>query len=216
MITVLIVDDHPIYRDGLLAVLEPRNDIRVVGQAEDGETAIALGDELRPDVILMDLAMPGLGGVAATRTITERHPNTAVLILTMSEASDSIWAAMRAGARGYLVKGSTGPEITNAIHAAHQGSLVFGPAIAETLHRIFDSSPGAPSPFPDLTDREVEVLRLIAARRTNAEIADRLYLSDKTVRNHVSNIFTKLQVRSRREAIERATTAGLNENSPHQ
>ena len=211
MITVLIVDDHPMYRAGLVAALGPRDDIDIVAEAGDGETAITLCDELRPDVILMDLTMPGIGGVTATRAISERHPATSVLVLTMSEATDSIWAAMRAGARGYLVKGSAGADIAHAIETAHHGSMVFGPAIADQMQRIFQSTPGAPTPFPELTDRENEVLRLVAARNNNAEIADLLFVSHKTVRNHVSNIFTKLQVHSRMDAIQRAKDAGLGQ-----
>ncbi len=213
MIKLLIVDDHPMYRAGLVAALGPLEHIDIVAEAADGETAITLSDELRPDVILMDLTMPGIGGVAATRAITERYPETAVLVLTMSEATDSIWAAMRAGAKGYLVKGSAKADITHAIDVARHGGMVFGPAVADQMQRFFQNAADKPSPFPELTDRELEVLKLIAAGDNNSEIAARLYVSNKTVRNHISNIFTKLQVHSRTEARQRARDAGINDGS---
>ena len=213
MIKLLIVDDHPMYRAGLVAALGPLDDIDIVAEAADGETAITLSDELRPDVILMDLTMPGIGGVAATRAISERYPETAVLVLTMSEATDSVWAAMRAGARGYLVKGSAKADITHAIDVARRGGMVFGPAIADQMQRFFQNAADKPRPFPELTDRETEILKLIAAGDNNSEIAALLYVSNKTVRNHISNIFTKLQVHNRAEARQRARDAGINDGS---
>lgn len=207
MTKVLIVDDHPMYRAGLVAALDPLDDIEIVAEAEDGETAISCCDALQPDVVLMDLAMPGIGGVAATKIITAKHPDIAVLVLTMSEATDSVWAAMRAGAKGYLVKGAGRADIKHAIDVARHGGMVFGPAIAAQLQHYFQGTSDTPSPFPELTDREIEVLKLVAKGRDNNEISQQLYLSSKTVRNHVTNILTKLQVHSRTEAKQRARQA---------
>lgn len=216
-IRVLIADDHPFFRDGLRVLFEATPDTELVGEATDGDEAVALAAELAPDVILMDLRMPGTGGIEATRKILEKAPETGILVVTMVEDDDSVFAAMRAGARGYLLKGADKEEMLLAIRAVARGEAVFGPGIARRLIQYF--SPPAPAParaprtiFPELTDREREILDLIAAGRNNAQIADELFLSLKTVRNYVSNIFTKLQVADRAQAIIRAREAGLGQN----
>jgi DNA-binding NarL/FixJ family response regulator len=211
VIRVLVADDHPVFRRGLAGVLADADDVAVVGEAEDGAAAVTLAQEVSPDVVLMDLNMAGTGGVEATRLILERTPRTAVLVLTMYEDRDSISAALRAGARGYLVKGASGERILRAVRAVADGEAVFGEGIAaEVLGRLVDDPRAARGgPFPTLTDRELEVLDLIAAGRSNTEIARTLVVSDKTVRNHVSNIFAKLGVPDRAQAIVRARQAGL-------
>ena len=211
MIRVLIADDHPVFRRGLSGVLEEADDIDVVGEAADGEQAVALVRELGVDVVLMDLNMAGTGGVEATRRIVEGAPEVAVLVLTMYDDHDSVSAALRAGARGYLVKGAVGERIVGAVRAVAGGEVVFGAGIAsDVLGQLADKSRGArQGPFPTLTERELEVLQLIATGRSNTEIARALVVSDKTVRNHVSNIFAKLGVPDRAQAIVRARQAGL-------
>lgn len=213
-IRVLIADDHPFFRDGLRVLLEATPDTELVGEATEGDEAVALATELKPDVILMDLRMPGTGGIEATRKILEKAPETGILVVTMVEDDDSVFAAMRAGARGYLLKGADKEEMLLAIRTVARGEAVFGPGIARRLIQYF--SPPAPAPartsrtiFPELTDREREILDLLAAGRNNGEIAGELFLSLKTVRNYVSNIFTKLQVADRAQAIVRAREAGL-------
>jgi DNA-binding NarL/FixJ family response regulator len=212
VLRVLIADDHPFFRDGLRVLLQATPDTELVGEAQSGEEAIALAAELKPGVILMDLRMPGTGGIEATREILSRSPDTGILVVTMVEDDDSVFAAMRAGARGYLLKGADRDEMLAAIRAVGHGEAVFGPGIARRLIRYFDT-PRAPQAsreaFPELTDREREILDLVAAGRNNHEIAEGLYLSLKTVRNYVSNIFTKLQVADRAQAIVRAREAGL-------
>jgi DNA-binding NarL/FixJ family response regulator len=212
VLRVLIADDHPFFRDGLRVLLQATLDTELVGEAQSGEEAITLAAELKPGVILMDLRMPGTGGIEATREILSRSPDTGILVVTMVEDDDSVFAAMRAGARGYLLKGADRDEMLAAIRAVGHGEAVFGPGIARRLIRYFDT-PRAPQAsreaFPELTDREREILDLVAAGRNNHEIAEGLYLSLKTVRNYVSNIFTKLQVADRAQAIVRAREAGL-------
>ena len=209
-IRVLIADDHPLYRKGLRGLLESVAGIEVVGEATDGEEAIALTEHLQPDVILMDINMPGVNGIEATRRILHMSPTIGVLVLTMYEDDDSIFAAMRAGARGYLLKGVDQVEVLRAIRAVSNGEAIFSPSIASRLIQYFSTLEKTVSPvFPELTDREREVLALIAQGHTNAAIAEKLVLSPKTVRNHVSTIFSKLQVASRAEAIIRARDAGL-------
>ena len=210
-VRVLIADDHPHFRDGLRALLLSAPDLEVVGEAGDGEEAISLAVELQPDVILMDLNMPGVGGIEATRRILHTSPHIAILVVTMFEDDDSVFAALQAGARGYLLKGALKAEILRSIRAVSCGEAIFGPSIAKRLMQYFASPrPSAPhDALPELTDREREILTLIAQHETNPEIARRLYLSPKTVRNHVSNIFTKLQVADRAQAIIRAREAGL-------
>ena len=215
-IRVLIADDHPFFRDGLRVLLEATPDTELVGEATDGNEVLALAKESKPDVILMDLRMPALGGIAATRKILEKAPETNILVVTMVEDDDSVFAAMRAGARGYLLKGADKDEMLLAIRAVARGEAVFGPGIARRLIRYFSSPTPASSRtprsiFPELTNREREILHLIAAGKNNQQIAKSLFLSLKTVRNYVSNIFTKLQVADRAQAIVRAREAGLGQ-----
>ena len=209
---VIVVDDHPLYREGLATAMSAMDGVEVVGQAGDGEQAVALTAELVPDVVIMDLHMPGLNGIDATRRITAGQPSVAVLVLTMLEGDDSVFAAVRAGARGYLLKGADRAEIARALEAVGHGEVVFSSGIASRVLSFFAAGPGpsAPlDPFPSLTDREREILDLVARGLTNAEIARRLFVSDKTVRNHVSNVFAKLHVGGRAEAVARARDAGL-------
>lgn len=213
-VRVLIADDHPFFRDGLRVLLEATADTELVGEATDGDEAIALAHTLRPDVILMDLRMPGLGGIEATRKILIENPQIGILVVTMIEDDASVFAAMRAGARGYLLKGADKDEMLLAIRAVGRGEAIFGPGIARRLVQYFTSHAAVPTQasrvvFPELTDREREILDLIAAGRNNQEIASQLFLSLKTVRNYVSNILTKLQVSDRAQAIIRAREAGL-------
>lgn len=208
---ILIADDHPTFRDGLRMLLDAAPDMTLVGEAATGEEAVALASSLQPDVILMDIQMPGVNGIEATRAILHASPHIGVLVVTMFEDDGSVFAAMRAGARGYLLKGAKYDEILRAIRAVGGGEAIFSPAIAARLISYFaEVRPAAPPrTFPELTDREREVLSLIAQGHRNAVIADRLYLSEKTVRNHVTNIRSKLQVADRAEAIIRARKAGL-------
>lgn len=210
---ILLADDHPVFRRGLRALLTSLPTTEVVGEACDGREAVALAAELAPDVVVMDLNMPDIDGVQATRRVVADQPGTAVLVLTMSQDDDSVFAALRAGARGYLVKGSDTDEVVAAILAVGRGDAIFGPTIA---HRILTYLTRPLSAFdehlfPDLSLREREVLDLIATGISNSDIASRLFLSSKTVRNHVSSIFTKLQVADRAQAIVRARTAGLGQ-----
>jgi DNA-binding NarL/FixJ family response regulator len=210
-IRLLIADDHLHFRDGLRDLLVSDTDLEVVGEAGDGEEAISLAADLQPDVILMDLGIPGVGGIEATRRILRTSPHIAILVISMFEDEDSVFAALQAGARGYLLKGALKAEILRSIRAVVSGEAIFGPAIARRLMQYFAAPrPSAPpDASPELTEREHEILELIARHETNPEIAKRLYLSPKTVRNHVSNIFTKLQVADRAQAIIRAREAGL-------
>ena len=213
-IRVLVADDHPVFRRGMRAILGAESGTELVGEATDGEEAAALALELRPDVVLMDLNMPNVSGIEATRRILEAHPEAAILMLTMFEDDKSIFAALRAGAHGYVLKGADGTETLRAIRAAAGGEAIFSPTITRRLTQYF-ATPGqgtkaAPDQaFPDLTEREHEVLSLVAEGYTNNAIASRLYLSPKTVRNYVSSIFTKLGVADRSQAIVRAREAGL-------
>jgi DNA-binding NarL/FixJ family response regulator len=210
MIRVLVVDDHPVYRDGLALALAAASTVEVVGAVGDGADAVEAVETLAPAVVLMDLHMPGENGVEATRRIVAAHPQVAVLVLTMLEDDGSLFAAMRAGARGYLLKGAGRAEIERAVLTVAAGEVVFSAGIAERVLAFFSAGARA-DPFPELTDREREVLDLVARGLTNAEIARRLVLSAKTVRNHVSNVFAKLQVAGRAEAVARARGAGLGE-----
>jgi DNA-binding NarL/FixJ family response regulator len=214
-IRILIADDHAPFREGLRALLLVAPDCEVIGEAATGDEAIALAATLQPDVILMDINMPGINGIEATRRILYTSPHISMLVLTMFDDDDSVFAALRAGARGYLLKGALKAEILRAIRGVASGEAIFGPAIAKRLMTFFAGlQPAAPPQlFPELTDREREILALIAQHRTNPEIADRLVLSQKTVRNHVSNIFSKLQVVDRAQAIVRAREAGLGHDS---
>ena len=212
---VVVADDHPVYREGLAMVLGSLPGVDVVGEAADGAEAVRLAGLLAPDVVLMDLSMPGIGGVEATRSIAAEHPEVAVLVLSMHEGADSVVAALRAGARGYVVKGATKDEIARAMQEVASGGAVFGgPVAQQVLLRVQDSPRPArrgAEAFPDLTDRELEVLDLVAGGLSNAAIGSRLHLSDKTVRNVVSNAVTKIGARDRPDAILLARTAGMGE-----
>ncbi len=212
-IRVLIADDHPFFRDGLRVLLDSMPDTEVAGEAVSGDEVISAAAALRPDVILMDIQMPGPNGIEATRQILSDNPEVGILIVTMFEDDDSVFAAMRAGARGYLLKGAD-QEMLRAIRAVARGESIFGPAIANRLIKFFSAPRSATAflAFPELTEHEREVLHLIAQGRSNADIAARLCLAPKTVRNHVSNIFSKLQVADRAEAIMAARVAGLGQD----
>ncbi len=212
MIRVLIADDHPVFRFGLRTLLKADPAMEVVGEAANGEEAIAQASRLSPNVILMDLNMPGVNGIEAVRRILADQPQVHVLVLTMFDDDDSVFAAMRAGARGYLLKGAEGGETLQAIRVVSSGEAIFSPTIAQRLMQYFGAPrPFSPSqPFPDLTEREREVLALIARGYTNQAIAEQLVISSKTVSNHISAIFSKLQVTSRLEAILRAKGAGMS------
>lgn len=212
---ILICDDHPLFRDGLRAALEAFPGLEVVGEAQTGEEAVELAAELQPDVVVMDLHMPGTNGIDATRRIVHASPHIGVLVVTMFEDDSSVFATMRAGARGYLLKGAERHEIARAIQAIAAGEVIFGASIAGRVIEFFAAPPGAGAllPFPDLTEREREVLDLIAKGERNEAIAHKLALRPKTVRNHVSNIFHKLQVADRAQAIVRAREAGLGRSS---
>jgi DNA-binding NarL/FixJ family response regulator len=210
-IRILIADDHAVVREGLRAMLGSEIDMEVVGEAATGKEVVERAVELRPDVILMDIQMPDVNGIEATRRILESNPNAGVVVLTMFEDDDSVFSAMRSGARGYVLKGAPPSEILKVLRAVAEGEAHFGPEIARRLMNFF-SAPQPPSPeetFPELSTREVEILDLIAQGHSNAKIAGRLFLSPKTVGNHISHIFTKLQVADRAHAIIRAREAGL-------
>ena len=213
-IRVLIADDHPVFRDGLHALVDAAPDLEFVGEATTGIEAVDLAASGRPAVILMDLRMPDLSGIEATRRILEADPTVGILIVTMSEDDESLFAAMRAGARGYIPKDAERGEILSAIRAAAVGEAVFGASIARRVAEFF-AAPRSPAaePFPDLTERENEILELIAQGRSNGDIAGRLGITSKTVRNHVANVFNKLQVADRSQAIVRAREAGLGRDS---
>ncbi|GGB25242.1 DNA-binding response regulator [Flexivirga endophytica] len=207
-ISVLIVDDHPMFREGLRFVLSAAGDIEVVGEAASGQEAVDLALELQPDVVIMDLAMPGMLGIEATRAIVTASPHIGVLALTMFDDDTSVFGAMRAGARGYLLKGADHAVISQAIRSVARGEVIVGSTVAAHIQQLL-ASPAAPAAFPGMTAREQEVLELIARGRDNARIARALGISGKTVRNHVSNVFTKLQVADRAAAIVRAREAGI-------
>jgi DNA-binding NarL/FixJ family response regulator len=211
---VLIVDDHPVFLAGLRSLLEADARIEVIAEASTGAEAITVAANAQPDAVVMDLRLPDGNGIDVTRTITHASPHIRVLVLTMYDDDDSVFSAMRAGARGYVVKGAAPGDILHAIIAVGSGTAVFGPSIARRLIDYFtlQSTVTPPAPFPELTDREREILDHIAAGANNTAIAERLFLSGKTVRNHVSNIFTKLQVADRAQAIVRARKAGMGGN----
>ena len=210
-ISILIADDEPAFRSGLRALLRSAADLDLVGDAATGDEAIRLAADLQPDIILMDINMPGVNGIEATRRILTASPHIGILMLTMFEDDDSVFAAMRAGARGYLLKGALKAEILRAIQAVSSGGVIFGAAIAQRMMRYFTGlKPVEPvALFPDLTEREREILTLIAQGQSNAAIAERLVISAKTVSNHISNIFSKLRVADRAQAAIRAREAGL-------
>jgi DNA-binding NarL/FixJ family response regulator len=210
-IRILLADDHGVVREGLRAVLSPEPDMEVVGEAATGKEVVERAAELRPDVLLMDIQMPELNGIQATRLILSDNPDVGVVVLTMFEDDDSVFTAMRAGARGYVLKGAPPSEILKVLRAVAAGEAYFGPEIARRLMSFFSepSPASAQDIFPELSAREVEILDHIAQGHSNAKIAARLYLSPKTVGNHISHIFTKLQVADRAHAIIRAREAGL-------
>ncbi len=208
---IVIADDHVFFRDGVRTLVEAAPDLELVGEAGTGDEAISLAASLQPDVILMDIQMPGTNGIEATRRIVQASPHIRVLMVTMFEDDQSVFTAMRAGARGYLLKGANYDEMLRAIRAVGNGEAIFSPSIAARFLEYFGSMRPAtpPAVFPELSEREREILGLIAQGCKNAEIADRLVLTPKTVRNHVSNILSKLQVTDRAQAIIRAKEAGL-------
>ncbi|MGG8408086.1 response regulator [Streptomyces sp. 12297] len=210
-VTVLLVDDHPMFLEGLRGTLLPQEGFHVVGEASTAEEAAALSAGTRPQVVVLDLGLPDASGIELTRRLLSDRPDARVLVLSMSDDDDNVLAAMRAGAGGYLVKGADRAEILAAVRTVAAGGAVFGPRVAARLQSFFDSLAAAPGrqAFPDLTPRELEILDLLARGLEYRQIARRLTISDKTVRNHVTNIFTKLQVNDRAQAIVRARNAGL-------
>jgi DNA-binding NarL/FixJ family response regulator len=209
-IGVLIVDDHLVLRSGLKLLLELESGIEVLGDAESAESAMRLASELQPDVILMDIQLPAMNGIEASKRIKATNPRIQILMLTMFQDDDSVFAAVRAGAQGYLLKGASQEDIANAIRGVARGEAIFGAGVAERVLRFFSAvRPIAAPIFPELTAREREILELIAQKCSNATIATRLDLSPKTVRNYVSNIISKLQVADRSEAIWAAKNAGM-------
>jgi DNA-binding NarL/FixJ family response regulator len=208
---VVIADDHPLFRDGLRAMFESEPDIELVGEAANGQEAVELAGRLQPDVALMDIQMPDLDGIEATRRVIAASPKTRVLVVTMFEDDESVLAAMRAGARGYVVKGMRSVDAIRAIRAVAEGEAIFSQAIAKRLvNMLTDARQGSRSEaFPELTERERQTLDLMAQGHKNAAIAERLHLSPKTVRNYVTSIFDKLELADRSEAIIRARDAGL-------
>lgn len=210
-LTVLIADDHPLFRKGMRSLLEMMPDITLVGEASSGREAVELAMTHQPDVVLMDLQMPEGSGLEATRELSKRSPNVRILVVTLFEDDESIFTALRAGAHGYILKDADEEEMMRAIRAAGEGEAIFSPAIATRLIEYFASArQNIPQEvFPELTEREREILALIARGESNAAIAERLKITLKTVRNHVSNIYNKLQVADRAQAVIRARDAGL-------
>ncbi len=208
-IRVLLADDHPVVRSGLRALLDSLTGYEVVAEAIDGESAVREAQLTRPDVVLMDIRMPGIDGIEATRRVCAAVPDTAILVLTMFDDDDTVFAAMRAGAQGYLLKGAEQDEIDRGIRAVVAGEAIFSPGVAQRVLGFFAASPVGADPFPELTVREREVLDLVAAGHRNQAIAEALNLSPKTVANHISAIFVKLAVADRSEAIVRARKGGL-------
>jgi len=216
MIAVLIADDHPVFRDGMRGLLQAADDLQLVGEATTGTEAVELAMQLAPNIVLMDLKMTGLNGVEATRFIVESVPAVHVLVVTMFEDDSSVFAAMRAGARGYILKDAARDEILRAIRAVSHGEAIFSPAIASRLMTFLSphrARSAREETFPELTEREHDVLDLIAQGKSNAEIGRALQLSTKTVANYVSAILNKLQITDRAEAIIRARDAGLGEDT---
>ena len=212
---ILVAEDHPLFRKGMISLLSSVPEFEVVGEATSGKEAIARAGELQPDVVLMDLQMPGGNGIEATREIVHESPSIRVLVITLFEDDDSVFMALRAGARGYVLKDADEEELVRAIRAVGRGEAIFSPAVAERVLAYFAGSPrAAPLAFPTLTDREREILNLIARGYPNPSIAKELSLSTKTVGNYVSNIFTKLQVADRAQAMIRAREAGLGREGP--
>lgn len=214
-IRVLVADDHTLFREGVMTMLDDSPDTLPVGGAGDGKEAVEQARALLPDVILMDIMMPGMNGIEAMQAILADHPGIRVVMLTMLEDDDSLFAAMRGGARGYILKGADRAEMLRTVKAVADGEVIFGKPVAEKVVRFFQGATGSrqstEAPFPDLTDREREVLRMIASGRNNTDIAESLFISAKTVSNHITNIFDKLQVADRAQAIVKARRAGIGE-----
>ena len=209
---ILVAEDHPLFRKGVIALLASVPEFEVVGEAATGEEAVVRAAQLQPDVILMDLQMPKVNGIEATRRILQESPSVRILVVTLFEDEDSVFMALRAGARGYVLKDADEEAVVHAIQAVGKGEAIFSPAVASRVLAYFAASPpgGAPpQAFPTLTEREREILNLIAQGHPNPSIATQLHLSTKTVGNYVSNIFTKLRVADRTQAIIRAREAGL-------
>jgi DNA-binding NarL/FixJ family response regulator len=215
-VRIVLADDHPVVRRGLHALIDTLDGLEVVGEAADGEDAVREVQLLQPDVVLMDVRMPGLDGVEATRRVRAVSPKTAVLVLTMYDEDTTVLAAMRAGASGYLLKGADQDEIVAAIRSVVAGQTIFGPGMAAHLLEVFSTATpaGDPTPFPQLTERERAILDLLAGGSRTAVIAERLFLSPKTVSNHLTSIFAKLEVADRAEAIVRAREGGLGGRTP--
>ena len=220
-IKLLIADDHALFREGVKALLAATDDIEVVGEAGNGREAIQEARAQQPDVILMDINMPEVNGIEATRSVLADRPETGIIVVTMLEDDASVFSAMRAGARGYVLKGAHHEEMLQSIRAVAAGQALFGPAVAARMMNFFQSvgdevatGGSADEAFPELTEREREVLELIAQGVSNPEIAERLVISPKTVRNHITNIFSKLQVADRAQAIIRARQAGFGSQEP--
>ncbi|MGH3509152.1 MAG: response regulator [Nocardioidaceae bacterium] len=214
MTTVVLVDDHPLVRQGMRAVIDAEKDIEVVGEASDGAEAVRVCVETKPDVVLMDLQMPELNGIEATKQVRTRSPSTAVLVLTMYDDDLMVFEAVAAGASGYLLKGSDGTDVVAAVRSAAQGQAIFGTALAQRMRTWFARPQQRESPFPELTDRERDILDSVAAGLTNTEIGAKLFLSPKTVANNVSLIVDKLHFAHRADAIIKARQAGLGEEPP--
>lgn len=214
-ISVLVADDHTLFREGLRALLESIPDIQVLGEASNGQESINKANALQPDIILMDIQMPEQNGIQATRRILEKSPDIGIIIVTMLEDDDSVFADMRAGARGYVLKGADQDEMLRSIRAVAKGEALFGPGIAKRLMRFFKKTQPQleAETFPELTDREREILERIALGENNAKIAERFTISPKTVSNHVSIIYSKLQVADRVEAMLRAREAGFGQSN---
>lgn len=213
-ITIVVVDDHPVVRNGVVALLRTIPGLEVVGEASDGETAVRVVEEHGPDVVLMDVRMPGMDGIEATRRIREQTPGSRVLILTMHDDDATVFTAMKAGAQGYLLKEAEQDEIVRAVRGVVAGEAIFGPGVATRVLGYFTEPPttvvdAVDEPFPELTEREREILDLLAQGKRNADIAAEAFLSPKTVSNHLTSIFAKLQVAGRGEAIVRAREGGL-------
>jgi DNA-binding NarL/FixJ family response regulator len=214
-IRLLVADDHALFREGLQALFSAVPGIEVVGEAATGDEALSMAEKLRPDIILMDITMPGMDGIQATRQVLRANPAIGVIIVTMLEEDASLFSAMKAGARGYVLKGAHHQELLQTVRAVAGGQVLFGPSTASRIMGFFqdfeaDQMPPLPEEaFPELTPRELEVLELIAQGTNNSQIAEKLVISDKTVRNHVTNIFGKLQVADRAQAIIKARDAGL-------
>lgn len=214
-IRLLVADDHALFREGLQALFSATPGVEIVGEAASGEETVALAEKLQPDIILMDIHMPGMDGIKATRRILRVNPTVGVIMVTMLEEDASLFSAMRAGARGYVLKGAHHQELLHTVRAVASGQVLFGPSTASRIMGFFqdieaDLKPSLPEEiFPELTPRELEVLELIAQGANNNQIAEKLVISDKTVRNHITSIFSKLQVADRAQAIIKARDAGL-------